>query len=66
MVFGKKIKAQTVQQETKALDEQEIRELAWRLWDQANQPDGRADEFWFAAEDTLKKEYGLVESDLED
>jgi hypothetical protein len=26
-----------------------IRELAYKLWEQAGRPDGRSDEFWFAA-----------------
>ncbi len=29
--------------------EELIRELAYELWEQAGRPDGRSDEFWFAA-----------------
>ncbi len=29
--------------------EKVIRELAYELWEQAGRPDGRSDEFWFAA-----------------
>jgi Protein of unknown function (DUF2934) len=29
--------------------EQTIREQAYELWDDAGRPDGRSDEFWFAA-----------------
>ena len=32
-----------------AVGEQRIRELAYHLWDKAGRPDGRADEFWYAA-----------------
>ena len=30
-------------------NEQMIREQAYGLWDHAGRPDGRSDEFWFAA-----------------
>ena len=29
--------------------EEVIRKLAYELWEQAARPDGRSDEFWFAA-----------------
>ena len=29
--------------------EELIRKLAYELWEQAGRPDGRSDEFWFAA-----------------
>jgi hypothetical protein len=29
--------------------EEAIRRLAYELWEQAGRPDGRSDEFWFAA-----------------
>jgi hypothetical protein len=29
--------------------ERVIRELAYELWEQAGRPDGRPDDFWFAA-----------------
>ncbi|HEX7389490.1 MAG TPA: DUF2934 domain-containing protein [Acidiphilium sp.] len=34
--------------------EREIRELAWRLWRDAGSPDGREEEFWYAAEAELR------------
>jgi len=36
--------------------EQEIRERAHRLWEQAGKPEGREDEFWRAAEQQLRNE----------
>ncbi len=32
-----------------------IRELAYELWEQAGKPDGRSDEFWFAARYELER-----------
>lgn len=32
------------------LDEQKIRDRAFQLWDAAGQPEGREQEFWYAAE----------------
>jgi len=29
--------------------EKSIRDLAYQLWDRAGRPEGRSDEFWFAA-----------------
>lgn len=34
----------------------QIRELAYRLWEDAGRPDGGADEFWYAAERLLADE----------
>ncbi len=36
--------------------EQEIRERAHRLWEQAGRPEGREEEFWHAAEQELRNE----------
>ncbi len=36
--------------------EQDIRERAHRLWEQAGRPEGRDDEFWNAAEQELRNE----------
>jgi hypothetical protein len=33
--------------------EQNVRELAYRLWEQAGWPEGGSEEFWFAAEKEL-------------
>ena len=37
-------------------NEQMIREQAYGLWDHAGRPDGRSDEFWFAARAELDAE----------
>ena len=36
--------------------EQDIRERAHRLWEQAGRPEGRDDEFWHAAEQELRNQ----------
>jgi Protein of unknown function (DUF2934). len=33
-----------------------IRDRAYRLWDEAGQPEGREDEFWYRAERELAEE----------
>jgi hypothetical protein len=33
----------------------DIKQRAHRLWEQAGQPDGREDEFWFQAEQELRE-----------
>jgi len=38
------------------IDEQKIRDRAFQLWDEAGQPDGREQEFWYAAELELAEE----------
>lgn len=38
--------------------EQDIRERAHRLWEQAGKPEGREEEFWHAAEQELRNEDG--------
>jgi Protein of unknown function (DUF2934) len=37
-------------------NEQMIREQAYALWDHAGRPDGRSDEFWFAARAEFERE----------
>jgi len=37
-------------------NEQMIREQAYELWDHAGRPDGRSDEFWFAARAESQRE----------
>ncbi len=32
-----------------------IRKLAYELWEQAGRPEGRSDEFWFAARHELQR-----------
>lgn len=34
-------------------DEQEVRDLAYRLWEEAGKPEGRHDEFWHKARERL-------------
>ena len=41
-----------------ATDEQ-IRALAYRLWEEAGSPGGRADEFWVRAQQQLASEPGM-------
>jgi Protein of unknown function (DUF2934) len=33
-----------------------VRERAYELWDHASRPNGRSDEFWFAAKAELERE----------
>jgi Protein of unknown function (DUF2934) len=35
--------------------EKVVRELAYELWEQAGRPEGRRDEFWFAARYELER-----------
>jgi hypothetical protein len=46
----------------KAIEEM-IREQAYELWDSAGRPDGRSDEFWFAASAEFERE-GTGEGNL--
>jgi len=48
---------------TKAIQEQEIRELAYALWQEAGSPEGREDEFWTQAEETLTSERAASDID---
>jgi hypothetical protein len=36
--------------------EQSLRELAYRLWEEAGYPEGRSDEFWYTALEILTSE----------
>jgi hypothetical protein len=45
-------------------NEQMIREQAYRLWDDAGRPDGRSDEFWFAAKAEFEREEWTGEENL--
>ncbi|NMA97666.1 MAG: DUF2934 domain-containing protein [Phyllobacteriaceae bacterium] len=38
------------------IDTAKVRERAYQLWDQAGQPEGREQEFWFDAERELAEE----------
>ena len=46
------------------MNEQMIREQAYELWDHAGRPDGRSDEFWFAAGAELEREEATGEETL--
>jgi hypothetical protein len=46
-------------------NEQKIRERAHELWDDAGRPDGRSDEFWFAAGAELEREEATGEESPE-
>ncbi|MHB1303070.1 MAG: DUF2934 domain-containing protein [Acidiphilium sp.] len=37
-------------------DEQEVRDLAYRLWEEAGKPEGRHDEFWHKARERLAEQ----------
>ena len=45
-------------------NEQMIREQAYELWDHAGRPDGRSDEFWFAARAEFEREEETAEGNL--
>jgi hypothetical protein len=38
------------------VDQEKIRELAHKLWEQAGKPEGKEDQFWFEAERQLAEE----------
>jgi hypothetical protein len=40
-------------------DDAKIRDRAYQLWDQAGQPEGREQEFWYDAERELAEEEDL-------
>jgi hypothetical protein len=44
--------------------EEAIRRRAYKLWDHASRPDGRSDEFWFAARAEFEREQGTREEKL--
>ncbi|MGB3583605.1 MAG: DUF2934 domain-containing protein [Roseiarcus sp.] len=44
--------------------EQMIRERAYELWDRADRPEGRSDEFWFAARAEFESEEGTGHGNL--
>ena len=45
-------------------NEQMIREQAYELWDHAGRPDGRSDEFWFAARVECERGEETIEGNL--
>jgi hypothetical protein len=46
------------------MNEHMIREQAYELWDHAGRPDGRSDEFWFAARAEFEREEETGERNL--
>ncbi len=44
--------------------EKVIREQAYELWDHAGRPNGRSDEFWFAARAEFERKEGMGERQL--
>ncbi len=44
--------------------EKVVRELAYELWEHAGRPDGRSDEFWFAARFELQRREETGEAEL--
>ena len=40
-----------------------VRERAYELWQQAGGPEGRSDEFWFAAEHELEDETAMADGE---
>ena len=40
-----------------------VRERAYELWQQAGRPDGRTDEFWFAAEHESEDNTAIADGD---
>jgi hypothetical protein len=46
------------------MNKQMIREQAYELWDHAGRPDGRSDEFWFAARAEFEREEETGEGNL--
>jgi hypothetical protein len=51
-------------QMSKEIEEQEIRERAYLLWQEAGSPEGQEDEFWIKAKEKLAQEKGLTDVDL--
>ena len=45
-------------------NEQMIREQAYELWNRAGMPDGRSDEFWFAARAEFERDEETGEGNL--
>ncbi len=48
--------APSLGEQTMNENEPMIREQAYELWDHAGRPDGRSDEFWFAARAEFERE----------
>ncbi|WP_250437876.1 DUF2934 domain-containing protein [Caballeronia sp. ATUFL_F2_KS9A] len=44
--------------------EEQIRALAYRLWEEAGGPEGRSDEFWIVAQQQLATEPGMGGNEL--
>jgi len=45
------------------LSDQEIREYAYKLWQEAGSPEGHAEDFWVKAKELLRKQNGDIDID---
>ncbi|KAK43922.1 MULTISPECIES: DUF2934 domain-containing protein [Burkholderiaceae] len=45
--------------------EEQIRALAYRLWEEAGSPEGRSTDFWVIAEQQLARELGMGDNTLD-
>jgi hypothetical protein len=45
------------------MTEEQIRNLAYRLWEEAGSPEGMSDEFWLRAQQQLQSEPGMGSTD---
>lgn len=48
------------------LMEQRIREAAYRLWEEAGQPEGREEDFWYQAEAEIREVEAKIDKSLAD
>ncbi|SAK77744.1 hypothetical protein AWB77_03682 [Caballeronia fortuita] len=46
--------------------EEQIRALAYRLWEEAGGPEGRSGDFWVMAQQKLASEPGMGHNELQD
>ena len=58
--------APSLGEQTMNENEPMIREQAYELWDHAGRPDGRSDEFWFAARAEFEREEETRQGNLSD
>jgi hypothetical protein len=46
------------------VDDGDVRSLAYQLWEAEGRPDGRQDEFWYAARRQLEQRRSIAEGDV--
>jgi hypothetical protein len=56
------MRSKTTEKNQEDASRQQIRDLAYKKWDDAGRPHGRDDEFWISAESELFGEYALKSS----